>query len=154
MQHQGAAQDETVQAPIWKPTEADHVGGSVVGTSNKVLHQTFIVAGTVDLPFEVPAHAYNAKFRGTFRSFIQAGGALTTEPGDVDFLLMTEQQYSDLLAGHPGDALFSADATHDQEVNANLPPTLDQPKKYHVIFRNVSPKTGKKVVQAEFQLDF
>ena len=154
MQHQGVAQDETVQAEVWKPTEADHVGGSVVGTSNKVLHETFIVAGTVDLPFEVPAHAYTPKFRGTFRSFIQAGGAPTTAPGDIDFLLLSEQQYSDLLNGHPGDALFSADTTHNQDVAANLPPTLDQARKYHVIFRNVTPKTGKKVVHAEFQMDF
>lgn len=154
MKHHGDDQVETLQAAEWKPTASDYVGGSVVGTSNNVLHHRFAVAGIVDLPFEVPAHAYSPKLHGTFRSFIQAGGAPTTAPGDVDFLLLTDQQFSALLEGHPADAVFSADATHDQEVNANLPPTMNQPVKYHLIFRNVSPKTGKKVVQAELQMDF
>jgi hypothetical protein len=150
----GAAKVETVEARPYHPTESDHVGGSVVGTSDKLLHQTFAVAGTVDMPFEVPAHAYSAKLHGTFRSFIQAGGAPTTAPGDVDFLLLNDQQYAAFLQGHPGDALFSADATHDQEVNVNLPPTMNQLVKYHLIFRNVAPKTGKKVIQAELQIDY
>lgn len=145
---------ETIQANFYQPTASDHVGGSVVGTSNNVLHQTFTVAKTVDLPFEVPAHAYSPQLHGSFRSFIQAGGAPTTAPGDVEFLLLNDQQYADLLAGHPGDAMFSADAAHDQEVNANLPPTLNNPVKYHLIFRNAEPKTGKRVVKAEFQIDF
>ena len=154
MSHKDSDDVETIEANFYKPTASDHVGGSVVGTTNNVLHQTFTVAKTVDLPFEVPAHAYSPQFHGSFRSFIQAGGTLTTAPGDVEFLLLNEQQYSDLLAGHPGDAMFSADAAHDQEVNANLPPTLNNPVKYHLIFRNAEPKTGKRVVKAEFQIDF
>lgn len=144
---------ETV-APVYKATESDHVGDSVVGTSSKVLHQTFKVAGAVNVPFEVPAHAYSPQLHGTFRSFIQAGKALTNAPGDVEFLLLTDSQYSAFLEGHPSDSVFSADATHYQEVNANLPPTLNQPMKYHLMFRNVSTKTGTKVVQAEFEMNF
>lgn len=145
---------EDIETVIYEPTASDHVGGSVVGTRNEVLHQTFLVAGTVDLPFEVPAHAYNPQLHGSFRSFIQVGGAPTTAPGDVDFLLLNEEQYAALIGGHPSDALFSADASHDQEVNANLPPTLNQPLKYHLIFRNTSPKAGKRVVKADLQIDF
>lgn len=154
MNHKGDAKPDAIETVTYTPTASDHVGGSVVGTSNEVLHQTFPVAGTVDLPFEVPAHAYNPQLHGSFRSFIQAGRAPTTAPGDVDFVLLNDEQFSDLLGGHPSDALFSADASHDQEVNANLPPTLDQPAKYHLIFRNTSPKIGKRVVQADFQIDF
>jgi hypothetical protein len=153
MSHKDSDEVETIQANH-QPAASDHVGGSVVGTSNNVLRQTFAVTNTVDLPFEVPAHAYSPQLHGSFRSFIQAGGAPTTAPGDVEFLLLNDQQYSDLLAGHPGDALFSADAAHDQQVNANLPPTLNSPVKYHLIFRNAAPKTGKRVVKAEFQIDF
>ena len=145
---------ETIRANFYQPTASDHVGGSVVGTSNNVLHQTFTVAKTVDLSFEVPAHAYGPQLHGSFRSFIQAGGAPTTARGDVEFLLLNDQQYSYLLAGRPGDAMFSAAAAHDQEVNANLPPTMNNPVKYHLIFRNAEPKTGKRVVKAEFQMDF
>lgn len=148
------AKDEDIETVTYTPTASDHVGGSVVGTSTKVAHETFAVGNTVDLPFEVPAHAYNPRLRGLFRSFLQAGGAPTTSPGDVDFVLLNDDQYSSFLAGRPSDDLFSAEATHDQEVNAHLPPTMNQPVKYHLIFRNVSPKLGKKVVQADFQIDF
>lgn len=154
MSHKDSDKVETIRANFYRPTASDHVGGSVVGTSNNVLHQTFAVAKTVDLPFEVPAHAYSPQLHGSFRSFIQASGAPTTSPGDVEFLLLSDQQYSDLRAGRPGDALFSSEAAHDQEVNANLPPTLNNPVKYHLIFRNADPKIGKRVVKAEFQIDF
>jgi hypothetical protein len=154
MSHKDSDEVETIQTSFYGPTVSDHVGGSVVGTSNNILHQTFAVAKTVDLPFEVPAHAYSPQLHGSFRSFIQAGGAPTTAPGDVEFLLLNDQQYSDLLTGHPSDAIFSSEAAHDQEVNANLPPTLNDPVKYHLIFRNAAPKTGKRVVHAEFQIDF
>lgn len=154
MNHKSDANPDAIETVIYKPMASDLVGGSVVGTSNKVLHQTFPVAGTVDLPFEVPAHAYNPQLHGSFRSFIQAGGAPTTAPGDVDFVLLNDEQFAALVGGHPSDALFSADTTHDQEVNANLPPTLNQPLKYHLIFRNASPKTGKRVVEADFQINY
>ena len=154
MSHKDSDEVETIQTSFYRPTASDHVGGSVVGTSNNVLHQTFAVAKTVDLPFEVPAHAYSPQLHGSFQSFLQAGGAPTTAPGDVEFLLLNDQQYSDLLAGHPSDAIFSSGAAHDQEVNANLPPTLNDSVKYHLIFRNAAPKTGKRVVHAEFQIDF
>jgi len=154
MSHKDSDEVETIEANFRPPTASDHVGGSVVGTSNNVLQQTFAVAKTVDLAFEVPAHAYSPQLHGSFRSFIQAGGAPTTAPGDVEFLLLNDRQYAELLTGHPSDALFSADAAHDQEVNANLPPTLNHPMKYHLLFRNAAPKSGKRVVQAEFQIDF
>jgi hypothetical protein len=154
MKHADSDDVETIETASYQPTASDHVGDSVVGTSSNLLRQTFAVAKTVDLPFEVPAHAYSPRLHGSFRSFIQAGSAPTTAPGDVEFQLLNDQQYSDLLAGHPSDALFSADAAHDQEVNANLPPTLNNPVKYHLIFRNAAPKTGKRVVHAEFQIDF
>lgn len=154
MAHKDGAESDSIETIEYKPTASDHVGGSVVGTTNKVLHQTFAVAGMVDLPFEVPAHAYSPQFHGSFRSFTQAGGKPTTSPGDVDFLLLNDHQYSALLAGRPDDAIFSADATHDQQADVNLPPTLSDSIKYHLIFRNISPKAGKKVVQADFQIDF
>jgi len=148
------AKVETISAVMKKTVPSDHVGGSVVGTSSQVLQQTFAVAGTVDLPFEVPAHAYNPKLHGTFRSFIQSGGKPSSTPGDVDFVLLNEKQFAAYLDGQPSEAVFSTDATHDQEVNANLPPTLNQPAQYHLIFRNAQPKSGKRVVQADVELEF
>ena len=135
------------------PTAADRVGGSPVGTSNTVLHKSFVVAGMVNWPFEVPAHAANPQLRGTYRAFLKYGDALSPDPADVEFLLLNEQQYGELMGGHPGDAILSAPSS--QEVATGLPPTLDQPAKYYLVFRNNSGKAAKKkVVRADFRIDF
>ena len=133
---------------------SDHVvRNSPVGTSSDVLHQTFGVAKAVSLAFEVPAHASNPQLRGTYRSFVrQVGGAPVD--ADIEFLVLNEQQYGDFAGGHGGEAVFSADDSHAQEVNASLPPTINQPAKYYLIFRNNSRAAEKKLVQADFRLDF
>ncbi|HYM76613.1 MAG TPA: hypothetical protein VE377_11600 [Candidatus Dormibacteraeota bacterium] len=156
MNHQGSPKVNDIETIPYKPVKSDYVGGSVVGTSSTVLHQSFGVSGTVDLPFEVPAHAYNPQLHGSFRSFVNAGGKPSSDAseGDVEFLLLNDRQFSDFVAGRPSEAVFSADAAHDQAVNANLPPTLGQPVKYHLIFRNGAPRAGKKVVEADFRVNF
>ncbi len=131
---------------------ADRVGDSPVGTSTPLLKKTFTVAKAVDLPFEIPAHAASPQLKGTYRSFVQHGG--TRDEADVEFLLMNQKQYEDLLNGHPVDAQFSAEGSHNQEVNTNMPPTLDQPVKYYLVFRNDSKGAGKVFVQADFRVDF
>ena len=134
------------------PTAADRVGDSPVGTSNTVLHKSFVVASMVNWPFEVPAHAANPQLRGTYRAFLKVGNALSPDPADVELLLLSEQQYGELIAGHPGDVILSAPSS--QEVATSLPPTLDQPAKYHLVFRNHSGKAAKKVVRADLWIDF
>ncbi len=131
---------------------ADHVGDSPVGTSRPILKKTFTVAKAVDLPFEIPAHAANPQLKGTYHSFIQRGS--TRDEADVEFLLMTQKQYEDLLNGHPPDAQFSTEGSPNQEVNTNMPPTLDQPVKYYLVFLNDSRGAGKVFVQADFRVDF
>jgi hypothetical protein len=107
----------------------------------------------VNWPFEVPAHAANPQLRGTYRAFLKYGDALSPDPADVEFLLLNEQQYGELMGGHPGDAILSAPSS--QEVATGLPPTLDQPAKYYLVFRNNSGKAAKKkVVRADFRIDF
>jgi hypothetical protein len=142
-----------------RPGAFDRVGESPVGTSNAILHQTFRVAGIVNLPFEVPAHAANPQLRGTYHSFLKPGGKQTEAEAsgaaaDVEFLVLNEQQYSDLLNGHGGEAIFSVEDTHNQEVNTGLPPTLGQPAKYYLVFRNNSRTAAKTVVEADFRIDF
>lgn len=147
--------DKEIESIEYHPTASDHVGGSVAGTSSTILQKTFGVAGTVQLPFTVPAHAYGPQLRGTFRSYLQ-GGKLESNASksDIEFLLLNEEQFTDLVNGHPSDAIFSADASHDQEVNANLPPTLDKPVTYHLVFRNNAHGTHAKLVQADFHIDY
>ena len=146
---------DTIESIEYRPTASDHVGGSVLGTSNTILQKTFAVTGTMQLPFDVPAHAYNPQLHGTFRSYLQGGKPESNaSKADVEFLVLTDQEYSDLIGGRPSDAIFSADAAHDQEVNANLPPTLDKPATYHLVFRNDSRGPQKELVQADFRVDF
>jgi hypothetical protein len=163
MLRQKPAQVETVQLvqsaqPIsHKAGASGPAGESPVGTSNAILHQTFAVAGIVNLPFEVPAHASNPQLRGTYRSFLKGNlkhaGEQAGEAGaDVEFLVLNERQYGEFLNGRQGEAVFSVEDAHDQEVNAGLPPTFDEAAKYYLVFRNNS--HAKTVVQADFRIDF
>lgn len=154
MSKEGEVPVEKVEAVEYKPTTSDRVGGSVVGTSIPILHSKFHVSVIVDLPFEVPAHASTPKLRGNFRSFIQAGKTPSSDANaDVEFQVVNDREFSNLLNNRPSEALFGADATHNQEVNVSLPPTLDKPTRYHMVFVNDSPKT-KKVLDADFRVDF
>ena len=153
MSKQGPVRVEQVQAASYTPTTSDHVGGSVVGTNVPILHDKFHVSVIVDLPFNVPPHAATPKLHGTFQSFLQASGKPTSDTdADVEFHVLNDQEFSNFLNAKPSEALFSADATHDEEVNASLPPTLNQAVTYHLVFLNNSHK--KKVVQADFRIDF
>jgi len=108
----------------------------------------------VDVPFQVPAHAATPRLRGTFRSFRKEGGAdRSDDNANVEFLVLNDQQFTDLVNGHAGEAVFSADAAHEQEVNTSLPPTINRPETYHLVFRNVA-KGVNKSVAADFHVDF
>ena len=145
---------DKIETITYTPVASDHVGGSVVGTSITILKDKFRVANVVDVPFEVPAHASMPKLHGTFRSFIQPNGKPSSDlHADLDFRLLTDEQFNQFVQGQPSEPLFAADATHDQSVNASLPPTLNKAVKYHLIFVNATRGT-KKVVQPDFQIDF
>jgi hypothetical protein len=139
----------------YKPSATDHVGGSVVGSSIQLLHQTFKVRNAVDVPFQIPAHAATPQLRGKYRSFAkQSGVEGGDKPEDVEFLVLNEEQFFSFAKGHAGEATFSAEAAHDQEVNTSLPPTLTQSVKYYLVFRNNSRDHGTKLVDADFRIDF
>jgi hypothetical protein len=138
-----------------KPHPSDHIAGSPVGSTNTILRRTFAVSTLIKVPFEIPAHAATPHLHGTFRSFVQQAGAQSgDDSANVDFLVLNQQQYTELANGHPSEALFSADATHDQEVNLGLPVSAAEPQKYYLLFRNSSREEGKKIVEANFTVDF
>ena len=140
----------------YQPTQMDLVDdSSPVGTSTPILHKTFEVAALVNLPFDILPHAANPQLHGTYRSFLPKGRAAVDETSaDVEFLLLNQQQFDTLLSGHESDAVFSAEDAHNQEVNTDLPPTFAQPARYYLVFRNNSHAKGKKLVQADFRVDF
>ncbi len=92
---------------------------------------------------------------GNYKSFVkQLGVESNPDNANVDFLILNEEQYGDFLHGRAGEAIFSADASHDQNVNFGLPPSQDQPRKYYLVFRNIPGGEAKKLVQADFTVDF
>jgi hypothetical protein len=133
----------------------DHIEDSPVGTSTHIVHKTFPVVRAVHVPFEIPPHAVTPKFHGTFCSFSQQGGIPTNdESANVDLLLMNEEQYTAFAAGKDPDVLLIADTSHYQDINFDLSPSRDQPVKYHLVFRNTPGGAAKKLVQADFSVDF
>lgn len=145
------AEASDLETVTWVPTASDHVGGSVVGTTTPILQKTFPVRSAVQVAFEVPAHAASPHLRGTFQASTKPGG-----PSDapIEFLVLNEAQYSDFVARHSGDATFAAEDAPAGEVNTNLPPTIDKPAKYHLIFRNNSRGEGRKFIRADFRMEF
>jgi hypothetical protein len=143
----------TAQARQRVTVASDHVAESPVGTGAAVLHKTFNLANMIDVPLQVPAHAASPHLVGTFRSYTSHAGEQNSDmTANIDFLLLNESQHADFLSGHPSEAVFSAEDTHDQEVNFLMPATFSQPAKYFLVFRNGS--QGKKVVQADFHVEF
>ena len=138
-----------------KPHALDHIAESPVGTSTAIVNRTFAVSAPAKFSFEVPPHAASPQLHGTFRSFLrQAGIQSSEEDADVDLLLMNSEQYADFLRGQPADTVYSVDSSHDQDVSFGLPATLDRPVQYYLVFRNSSSSAAKKLVQADFQVDF
>jgi hypothetical protein len=136
----------------WKAHPNDHIAPSPVGTSAAIVHKTFAITSSAKFLFEVPPHAVSPQLHGTYHSFARNPG--TDQDGDVDLLLMNDQQYADFLHGNPADVVYSVDSSHDQDVSLGLPGTRDQPVQYYLVFRNSSNTPGKKVVQADFRIDF
>jgi hypothetical protein len=152
-----ASTSQTEEEPRrpWKAHPSDHIAPSPVGTSTVVVHKTFAVTSTAKFLFEVPPHAASPQFHGTYHSYAKVSGVQSSdEDGDVDLLLMNDQQYADFLHGNPADVVYSVDSSHDQDVSFGLPSTMDRPVQYYLVFRNSSSSAGKRVIQADFRVDF
>ncbi len=137
------------------PSPSDHVADSPVGTSTAIVRKTFAITSAAKFVFEVPPHAASPQLNGSYRSFTQqAGSQSSDDSADVDLLLMNAEQYADFAGGHPADVVYSVDSSHEQDVAFGLPATFDKPAQYYLVFRNSPGHAGKKVVQADFRVDF
>jgi hypothetical protein len=133
----------------------DRVAASPVSSSQSVLHKSFAVTSSAVFPFEIPAHIVMPHLHGNYKSFVkQLAVQADDDSANVDFLILSEGQYADFIHGRSGEALFSADASHDQDVDFSLPASRDQPQKYYLVFRNSPGGSTKKIVQADFTVDF
>jgi hypothetical protein len=132
----------------------DRVAASPSG-SQTILHKTFSVTASASFPFEIPARTAMPHLHGNYKSFVkQISADANDDSANVDFLILKEDQYADFMHGHTGEALFSAEASHDQDVDFSLPASQDQPQKYYLVFRNSPGGPAKKIVQADFTVDF
>ena len=132
----------------------EHVAPSPVGTTQTVVEKTFAVKNSATFSFEIPAHAARPHLHGIFQSFVGQVHGGSDEAANLDFLLLNEAQYADFVRGRPSEALFSVEESHNQAVNFDLPASLDQPVKYYLIFRSADRDGPKKVVEANFRVDF
>ncbi len=133
----------------------DRVGDRPTVSSESVLQKTFILSSTEAFPFEVPAHVAVPHLHGNYKSYLTKLGVQANEhSADVDFFVFNEDQYSDFTAGTAGNAIFASDPSHDQAVDVSLPPSLNESKKYYLVFRNTPGGAAKKTVQADLTVDF
>ncbi|MGO8793339.1 MAG: hypothetical protein ACLQLC_00820 [Candidatus Sulfotelmatobacter sp.] len=147
-------QDKAAQGEI---ASIDRVGSSPLGTSQVVLHKDFVVRASSVFSFEIPAHAAMPHLRGSYKSFVTKLGVQTNEDAaNVDFFVLTEEQYADFVQGGAGtgDMLFSVDDSHQQNVDVVLPPSLNQTRKFYLVFRNTPGGDANKAIRANLRVDF
>lgn len=148
-----SACQKTAPPPEQKVSALEHVAPSPVGTTQTILRKTFNLKTSETFPFEIPAHATRPHLHGIFESFAGHVHGTSDETANVDFVLLNQAQYEDFTAQRPSEALMSVEGSHNQAVNYDLPPSLDQPVKYYIVFRSASGNT-KKVVVADFHVEF
>jgi len=118
------------------------------------LHKTFPVRKFTPFEFEVPPHTAIPRLTGIFKSAALGQSKVGDDRNNVVFLLMNAEQFSDFCHGHmTGEALYSTEPTHNQEVDFLLPPTQRDPEKYYVVFRNTG-GVAVKYIEADFSLTF
>jgi hypothetical protein len=154
-QNESTAKSNPPATGLGKPDASDLIVDSPAGTGGVVLHKTFSVATTARFLFEIPAHATNPQLRGTYKSFLSQGGdASADNDANVEFLLMNRQQCTDFLKGRRADVVYFVESSHSQQVDIELAPTYDKAAPYCLVFRNRTAGTPKKVVQADFSVDY
>ena len=141
-------------APAATTSPSDLVTRAPAPTAQVILEKTFNLKGSATFPFQIPAHAALPHLHGIFQSFAGQAHGPSDETADIDFMVMNEAQQADFAANRPSDVLFSADASHNQSVNFDLPPSNDHPVKYYLVFRNSEGSKSNKVVEANVRVDF
>ena len=135
--------------------EIDRTGISPLGTTQQVLQKNFKVAAPAIFPFEIPAHAAMPHLTGSYKSYAAKVEIQSSQDSaNVDFFVLTDDQYAAYSSDGTIDSLFSATSSHDQNVDVSLPPSLTQPKKFYLIFRSTPGSDPTKVVKADLSVNF
>jgi hypothetical protein len=135
-------------------SQADHVDISQLPGPKNFLHKRFDLHTYADFPFTLPPHSLSPRLHGNFRSFAQDSPDSEGKSAEIELLLMNDQEFSSFVHRQPGDVSFAADPSTQQTVDFVLKSTLDQPKRYHLVFHNSSPNGRSLLVDANFTVSF
>ena len=138
---------ESVASP--RPALAvDHVLNSVSRGPVRLLHGKIAVRGYRGVPFVVPVQTSFPRLHGTFRALL----ADHSEGGNVDILVLNQQQFADFARGRAVNAVFTNGAATTGRIDVILNPTVLQPQKYYLVLSN--PSNQLQSVDADFALTF
>jgi hypothetical protein len=146
----------TKEAPPPAQTEVrpERVAPTPADATQTVLQKTFNLKGSATFPFEIPAHAVQPHLHGIFESSAGPARGQSSDEANIDFLIMNQEQQADFANNRESETLFAVEASHNQAVNFDLPPSMNLPVKYYLVFRNPGGSKDSKVVQADFRVDF
>jgi len=139
---------------IQERNDIDRVTYKAPKVDHFTLQKKFSLTKSAKFDFKIPPHVAIPKFSGTFHASLKdaATGNASDQPGKVDFLLLTPDQYAAYQQGGSGDAIDSAMQSSSHGSSVVLSPTFNDPQTYTIIFRNNS--SEPKVVAADFTADF
>jgi hypothetical protein len=143
------------EAPETMPP-LDRVVTTAAPAPKHFLHRTFTLRKHEAFEFEVPARCIHSQVQGNFTSYTQGnqGHRVSNEDANIDLLLLDEQQLKDFKHGPGGTVTRSVESSYVQAIDWALNSTLDQPRKYYLVFNNSSGKPPIKFVEADFTLSF
>ncbi|MGH9496492.1 MAG: hypothetical protein ACRD3B_15935 [Candidatus Sulfotelmatobacter sp.] len=146
----------TKPAPPAEPAKAPPTERipSLAGTSQTILQKTFTLTSSTTFPFEIPAHAVQPHLHGLFESHAGTPHAPSDTRANIEFMILNQGQQDALEGNRASDSLLSVEASHNQAVNLDLPPSMNQPVKYYLVFRNPDGVKTSKAVNANFRVDF
>jgi hypothetical protein len=142
--------------PAAQAIPLDQVVPSTAGPTQPqvVLEKTFSLKTSATFPFEIPSHAARPHLHGIFQSFVGKAGGVSDDAANIEFVILNEDQQTNVTNDRPSEALFSVESSHNQAVNFDLPPSMNQPVKYYLAFHNAQGSNSSKVVEANFRVDF
>jgi hypothetical protein len=146
-------QPPSPQSQTTEPTP-DREAPTPAGTSKIVLEKSFSVKTSSSFPFEIPAHISRPHLHGIFQSFAGKLHGASDDTANIDFVILNEEQQNNDATGRPSEALFSVEGSHNQAINFDFPPSMNQPVKYYLVFRNADGNKSGKFVEANFRVDF
>jgi hypothetical protein len=122
----------------------------------RLVRKTFAVQKYEAFEFEVPPNCLSPRLRGSFKSSTQGtqGHRVSNDAANIDLLLLDEQQFNDFAHGPGGNVIRSAESSYEQTINWVLNSTLQQPRKYYLVFNNSSRNPPTRFVEADFTLSF